>query len=194
MREAGIGRLLVASLHQAIAEEIPARLEFYEHWLRPDRAGAAPCGRAPMLAVVGFLRTEGEAYHRVVGTAGRRAVEWTVPARGSWLARLLPPALASRLVVSRLARLSRQADARTRIRGRQRGGHGTITVSGSPFCDMRGTRADAGCGFYAAALSHLMAINGLDGEARTGPCVSVGHRGCVIEFDVRGRCPRRSEA
>ena len=35
MIEAGIGRLLVASLHQAIADLLPTRLEFYEAWLNP---------------------------------------------------------------------------------------------------------------------------------------------------------------
>src|SRR5262249_8459046 len=33
MSEARIGRVLVASLHQAIADLLPTRLEFYENWL-----------------------------------------------------------------------------------------------------------------------------------------------------------------
>src|SRR4026207_1139194 len=46
---AGIGRLLVASLHQAIADLLPTRLEFYEAWLNPTglrdgRIGPAPPG------------------------------------------------------------------------------------------------------------------------------------------------------
>jgi hypothetical protein len=35
MDDSGVGRLLVASLHQSIAEELPSRLEFYEAWLHP---------------------------------------------------------------------------------------------------------------------------------------------------------------
>lgn len=35
MTEAGIGRLLPASLHQAIADVLPTRLEFYEAWVNP---------------------------------------------------------------------------------------------------------------------------------------------------------------
>ena len=31
--DARIGRVLVASLHQAIADVLPDRLEFYENWL-----------------------------------------------------------------------------------------------------------------------------------------------------------------
>ena len=35
MVDAGIGLLLIASLHQGIADVAPARLEFYENWLSP---------------------------------------------------------------------------------------------------------------------------------------------------------------
>jgi len=33
MSDARIGRVVVASLHQAIADALPTRLEFYESWL-----------------------------------------------------------------------------------------------------------------------------------------------------------------
>ena len=36
MREAGIGRVLVASLHQGIADILPTRLGFYENWLNAE--------------------------------------------------------------------------------------------------------------------------------------------------------------
>ena len=36
MNDAGVGRLLVASLHQGIADMLPTRLEFYEAWLSPS--------------------------------------------------------------------------------------------------------------------------------------------------------------
>ena len=35
MVDAGIGRLLIASLHQGIADVAPTRLPFYENWLTP---------------------------------------------------------------------------------------------------------------------------------------------------------------
>ena len=40
MREAGIGRVLVASSHQGIADTLPARPSFYEGWLNAHRACA----------------------------------------------------------------------------------------------------------------------------------------------------------
>ena len=33
MRDAGVGRVLLASLHQGIADILPTRLGFYENWL-----------------------------------------------------------------------------------------------------------------------------------------------------------------
>ena len=36
MREVGIGRVLVASLHQGIVDLLPTRLEFYENWLNAE--------------------------------------------------------------------------------------------------------------------------------------------------------------
>ena len=36
MREAGIGRVLVASLHQGISDVLPLRLLFYENWLNAE--------------------------------------------------------------------------------------------------------------------------------------------------------------
>ena len=43
MVDAGIGRLLISSLHQGIADVAPSRLEFYEEWLSPKgmRDGAS---------------------------------------------------------------------------------------------------------------------------------------------------------
>ena len=59
MIEAGIGRLLVASLHQAIADLLPTRLEFYEGWLNTAGLRDGRIGLAPLAAVLSFLRQEG---------------------------------------------------------------------------------------------------------------------------------------
>ena len=56
MIEAGIGRLLVASLHQGIADLLPTRLEFYEAWLNPAGLRDGKIGLAP-LAVTGMDHT-----------------------------------------------------------------------------------------------------------------------------------------
>ena len=66
MTEAGIGRVLVASLHQAIADLLPGRLEFYENWLNPTGLRNGTIGLAPLHAVLSFLRQDDHVYPRVV--------------------------------------------------------------------------------------------------------------------------------
>ena len=60
MSEPRIGRVLVASLHQAIADLLPKRLEFYENWLNVSGLREGTIGLAPLSAVLSFLRTEGD--------------------------------------------------------------------------------------------------------------------------------------
>src|SRR5579864_1282233 len=78
MREAGIGRVLVASLHQGIADILPTRLGFYENWLNAEGLREGSIGLAPLYAVLSFLRQEGEAYDIITTRAGEYAAEWTV--------------------------------------------------------------------------------------------------------------------
>src|SRR5258705_10082436 len=78
MREAGIGRVLVASLHQAIADILPTRLGFYENWLHAEGLREGTIGLAPLYAVLSFLRQEGDAYQMITTRAGEYAAEWTV--------------------------------------------------------------------------------------------------------------------
>src|ERR1700687_401254 len=70
MREAGIGRVLVASLHQAIADILPTRLGFYESWLSSKGMREGTIGLAPTYAVLSFLRQEGDAYQIITARAG----------------------------------------------------------------------------------------------------------------------------
>src|SRR5438094_7443809 len=78
MREAGIGRVLVASLHQGIADILPTRLGFYENWLNGRGLREGTIGLAPLYAVLSFLRQEGDAYAMITSRAGEYAAEWTV--------------------------------------------------------------------------------------------------------------------
>src|SRR5260221_3966074 len=78
MRQAGIGRVLVASLHQGIADILPTRLSFYENWLNAEGLREGTIGMAPLYAVLSFLRQEGDAYQIITTRAGEYAAEWTV--------------------------------------------------------------------------------------------------------------------
>src|SRR3981081_99285 len=102
MREAGIGRVLVASLHQGIADILPTRLGFYENWLTAEGLRDGTIGLAPLYAVLSFLRQEGDAYQVITTRAGEYAAEWTVesmpPLRRSLL-KALPAWLRGHLVL-----------------------------------------------------------------------------------------------
>src|SRR6476661_2941855 len=78
MRDAGVGRVLVASLHQGIADVLPQRLNFYESWLDAEGLREGTIGLAPLYAVLSFLRQEGPAYDIITARAGEYAAEWTV--------------------------------------------------------------------------------------------------------------------
>ena len=78
MKDARIGRVLVASLHQGIADILPNRLSFYENWLDARGLRLGTIGVAPLMAVLSFLRQEGEAYGMITHRAGEYAAEWTV--------------------------------------------------------------------------------------------------------------------
>src|SRR4029450_9494611 len=94
MSEPRIGRLVVASLHQAIAEALPLRLDFYENWLKP--LGLLREGRhigvASFAAALSSPRREEPPfiYHQVTRRAGDLAGQWTFDslpwARRQWLA------------------------------------------------------------------------------------------------------------
>src|SRR5258706_15188808 len=106
MTEAGIGRLLVASLHQGIAVLLPTRLEFYESWLNPSGLRDGRIGLAPLAAGLSFRRQEGEPYRLIAGRAGEYTAEGTVadlPAFERSFIRA-PPAAIRRHLVIRVAR------------------------------------------------------------------------------------------
>src|SRR6187549_3075442 len=102
MTDAAVGRLLVASLHQGIADLLPMRLEFYEAWLHPSGLREGRIGLAPMAAVLSFLRLEGAPYHLIAARAGEYTAEWSFGEMSPLRKRFInatPPALRKRLVI-----------------------------------------------------------------------------------------------
>ena len=136
MIEAGIGRLLPASLHQAIADLLPVRLEFYEAWVNPAGLRLGRIGLGPLAAVLSFLRQEGEPYRLVAARAGEYAAEWTfadLPASARTLIRVAPPALRVRLVMRVVRSMIRRTCRSSRASVRWRKGSGAIEIRGSIF-------------------------------------------------------------
>src|SRR5947208_7812426 len=77
MNRVGVGRMLIASLHQGISDLVPTRLEFYENWLHATGMRDGKIGLAPLAAVLSFLRQEGKPYALVTERAGEYAAQWT---------------------------------------------------------------------------------------------------------------------
>jgi hypothetical protein len=187
MREAGISRLLVASLHQGISDLLPVRLEFYENWLHPDGLRLGTIGVAPLTAVLSFLRQEGDAYQQIVARAGVYAADWTVASPGGRArsaVRVLPAALRARLALGAGRRFVRLSFSDSRAIVRFRRGAGTVEIRRSIFCGVRERVTLPLCGFYAAAFTEVLQAYGIDGEAHVDRCLAAGAPTCVLKVSV----------
>jgi hypothetical protein len=196
MREAGIGRVLVASLHQGIADTLPQRLSFYESWLHAEGLRDGTIGLAPLYAVLSFLRQEGDAYRLITTRAGEYAAEWTVasmsPTRRA-LIKAAPLWLRGRLLVRMAHRLVRHSYAGSRVLARVRSGTARVDVRASIFCTVREPVASPLCLFYAAAFSRLLTLFDLSGPAEVVSCRGTGQPSCVLTMELRASEPRAGE-
>ena len=188
MIEAGIGRLLVAGLHQAIADLLPTRLEFYEAWVSPAGLRIGRIGLGPLTAVLSFLRQEGEPYRFVTGRAGEYVAEWTaadLPAFTRAVIRAAPPALRARLVLRVARSMIRRTYRSSRATVRWRKGQGTVTIRGSIFCGVRDRVDRPLCECYVSAIRRLMWLFGLDAEVETEQCRATGAGECLLLVRAR---------
>jgi bacteriochlorophyll 4-vinyl reductase len=188
MIEAGIGRLLVASLHQAIADLLPTRLEFYEAWLSPAGLRDGRIGLAPLAAVLSFLRLEGEAYQMVAARAGEYTAEWTVielPAFRRTLIKAAPPGLRVRLVMGVARSMIRNTYRGSRGIVRWRRGKGALDLRGSIFCEVRDRVEHPLCEFYVSAIRRLMHLFNLDVDVGTEQCRATGASQCLMRVSLR---------
>jgi len=187
MRDAGIGRLLVASLHQGIADRLPDRLEFYENWLNPRGLRDGTIGLAPLLAVLSFLRTEGASYGEVTATAGEYAGEWAVneiPALRHWAATRLPGPFARRaaLGVARALVTKAYSGSRTRLQVRKR--TADLEINGSIFCGVRDRVPSPLCQFHASATRKVLRQLGVEAEVTITACQATGDGACRVHIDM----------
>lgn len=188
MSEPRIGRVLVTSLHQAIADLLPTRLEFYENWLNVSGLREGTIGLAPLSAVLSFLRAEGSAYELITTRAGEYAADWTVsslaPIERRFM-RALPPAWRARAALRTARTLVRSTYPGSRAIVRLKRGTASIDLRGSLFCEVRETSMLPLCGFYASAIVRVMHLFAIRAVASVTECRAAGGRkGCLLAVVV----------
>jgi hypothetical protein len=189
MTEARIGRLVGASLHQAIFERLPDRLDFYEYWLNSQDLRDGRIDLAAMTAVMGFLRTEGGAYEDIMARAGTLAAEWSIasfPAVRRRAIAWLPRALRTRAAVAVAAGIVRTASSATRTSTRCSRTSATIELRASLFCAVREAQATPLCGFYLAAVVETLRRFDIGAGGRIERCHAIDGASCVIVLTLAG--------
>ena len=182
MSELKIGRVLAASLQQAINDLMPTRVEFYETWLTAERIRQGELGRARIAAVISFLRQEGE-YDAVVDLAGRCAADLTLGALTGakpTLVRLLPRPIRLRMVLRMAARMIRGLHDDGRLRTVVRRGTAVVTLEGSLFCDVRKPASAPLCRFYGAVLERCLESFDMLARARLSRCRATSDAACEL--------------
>jgi len=197
MREAGIGRVLVASLHQGIADILPTRLGFYENWLNAEGLREGTIGLAPLYAVLSFLRQEGDAYRLITTRAGEYAAEWTVqsmPPVQRAMIKAAPVWLRSRMLLRLARQLVHSSYTGSRAIARLRRGTASFDLRASVFCQVREPVAHPLCGFYAAAFTRLLALFDIGARTEVVACRGTGETTCVLKMALaNGRPAERAE-
>jgi hypothetical protein len=198
MVDAGIGRLLVASLHQGIADIAPERLPFYENWLTPPGLRDGKFGLAPLHAVLSFLRLEGqEPYAAIMRRAGRYSGDWGYAELSSFeraAVRRLPSALRARGALYLSRRLVTGTFRGSRASTRLRNGSGTMEIRASIFCEVRETAAWPMCVFYSAAVERFLRRFDLDASVDVSQCRASGGTGCTMFVTIRGQLVEQAAA
>lgn len=196
--EPRIGRVLVASLHQAISDVLPDRLEFYENWLNGPGLREGTIGLAPLSAVLSFLRLEGEAYNRTTALAGEYAADWSIGSMSSverHLIRALPGPLRARGALRAARALVRATYPGSRAIVKLRRGTASIDLRGSLFCEVREATDFPLCGFYAAAFARVLQQFGLQANARVHECRAASRgTGCQLMVEVQRRREKQPAA
>jgi bacteriochlorophyll 4-vinyl reductase len=184
MSESGVGRVLVASLHQAIGDVLPMRLAFYEGWLNAEGLRDGTIGLAPLYAVLSFLRQEGDAYTAVTSKAGEYAADWTVqsmrPFTRTFIMRL-PRFLRRRALLGQAKSLVRMSYESSRVTSQLRRARARIVVRSSVFCSVREAAAHPLCGYYASAYERMLSTFDLPAPVVVESCRATGSGdACVL--------------
>ncbi len=201
MKDAAIGRVLLASLHQGIADVLPMRLGFYEEWLNAKGLRDGSIGLGPVSAVLSFLRQEGEPYDVIMTRAGTYAAEWTVETMSPFHRRIvhaMPMWLRARWLLRLTRRLVHDTCQTSHAVSRIRRGVARVDVRGSLFCSVREPVGRPLCRFYVSAFTRLLEQFDLTPQVIVVECRGTGHEQCVLTIaltpDLTSREPEARAA
>lgn len=189
MVEPGIGRLLIASLHQGVADVSPTRLPFYEDWLSPTGLREGRMGLAPLGAVLSFLHREHPPDdERIPDRAGFCAAEWTCEAHEGLKMRLTRK-MALKTRARSALKLGKALVIET-ISGSQvitelNGPTATIEVRSRLFDYLREPSATPMRRYYAAAFAELLRRFDVDATVQADG----SGQGCRLVVTITGEKP-----
>jgi hypothetical protein len=168
MVDAGIGRLLISSLHQGIGDEAPTRLDFYENWLSPTGMRDGRLGLAPLGAVLSFLYREGPPTNdRIAQRAGMHAADWTFAEIPSWRRAILdrlPLSLRTRGAIGICRRIVMTTVRESQVTTTLRRTSGEIEIRSALFEQLRDPATRPMRAFYAAAMRRVFERLGIEAD------------------------------
>ncbi len=190
MIDAGIGRLLIASLHQGIADVAPTRLDFYENWLSPTGMREGRMGLAPLGAVLSFLhREETPDDRRIPAAAGACAASWALadvsPFRLRAIGRL-PLGWRTRATLGLARDMVCETITESTVKTRVRRGTAEIVIASPLFEYLREPAFVPMRRYYGALYGEVLRAGGLDADVEideVGPT-------CRLQVTVRGVRPK----
>lgn len=170
MIDAGIGRLLISSLHQGIGDVAPSRLDFYENWLSPAGMRDGRLGLAPLGAVLSFIYREGPPINdRIARQAGAHAADWAYADLTTFSRQIigrLPVWMRARMAISMGHALVKSTVRRSNVTSRLRRRQGFVEIRSPLFDQLRDPASIPMRAFYASAWARLFAHCEVDADVQ----------------------------
>jgi hypothetical protein len=163
------------------------RLDFYENWLTSEGLRDGSIGLAPMQGVLGFLRTEGAAYDRVMVRAGQLAAEWSLlslPAGRRRFVSALPRWFRVRAALRLVREIALSISSGSAVKVRVKGRSARVEFASSVFCLVRDVQPAPLCAFYRSLVAYTLQACAVPAGADVHECRAMGATLCVIRLDL----------
>jgi hypothetical protein len=178
-----VERKFVASLHKALEDLAPERLEIFKKWFDPaDRRPQFHI--ATVIGAIGYLRRSPDLYHKVMEKAGHYASQWScldLP-RIERKFRFRLPFGRDRLVKHLLQRGLKSIHRDGELETARDGDKLVVTVSNSLFCRTEKNGGEPTCEYYSALFAGLLDCTHENWSSITeSACRAQGDSSCRFE-------------